>query len=456
MTGPLPDGVLVAWYGDDYTGAASVLEVLSFAGIDSVLFLDVPTAAQRARFTGCRAIGIAGSARSRSPSWMDTHLPAAYATLAEFAAPITQYKYCSTFDSTPAIGSIGRAIELALPILGGEWIPLLTAAPANHRYQAFGNLFASVDGVGYRLDRHPTMARHPVTPMHEADLGRHLAAQTTLEIGLVDFVAMKSGTADVALAAIRASGSQIVSLDVVDDESLREAGRLIWQHRGDRMFVAGSQGLEYALIAHWRAENLLPATAPPAAILPAPRVVAISGSCSPTTAQQIDWAEAHGFAAIRVGAHKAADARAWNGEIARVAAACLEALASGHDPVAFIARGPEDASLPAFRDAAAASGTGESEMNSRVASGLGRVLDRVLREGRVTRAVIAGGDTSSGAAGELGVFALTALAPAAPGAALCRAHTEDPARPTFELALKGGQMGGPDYFGRIRAGGGEP
>jgi uncharacterized protein YgbK (DUF1537 family) len=41
-----------------------------------------------------------------------------------------------------------------------------------------------------------------------------------------------------------------------------------------------------------------------------------------------------------------------------------------------------------------------------------------------------------------------------PGAALFKAHSEDPALGGLELALKGGQMGGPDYFGRIRDGGG--
>ena len=32
------------------------------------------------------------------------------------------------------------------------------------------------------------MSRHPVTPMTEADLRRHLSRQTDKRIGLVDFV----------------------------------------------------------------------------------------------------------------------------------------------------------------------------------------------------------------------------------------------------------------------------
>ena len=97
----LPDGLLVAFYGDDFTGSTDVMEVMTFAGLPTVLFLDVPTAEQRARFAGYRGIGIAGTARSRTPEWMDRHLPSVFAALKDLAAPIIHYKICSTFDSAP-------------------------------------------------------------------------------------------------------------------------------------------------------------------------------------------------------------------------------------------------------------------------------------------------------------------------------------------------------------------
>ena len=69
---------------------------------------------------------------------------------------------------------------------------MIVGAPRLKRYQMFGNLFAAVDGVGYRLDRHPTMSRHPVTPMDEADLRVHLAAQTARRIELVDMLQLRA------------------------------------------------------------------------------------------------------------------------------------------------------------------------------------------------------------------------------------------------------------------------
>jgi uncharacterized protein YgbK (DUF1537 family) len=450
MSERLPDGLLVTFYGDDFTGSSAVMEAFAFAGLPTVLFLDAPTPEQLARFKDYRSIGIAGVARSQSPEWMDVHLPPIYRVLAGLGAPIAHYKVCSTFDSAPQVGSIGRAIDLAVPILGGAWHPLVVAAPNMERFQAFGNLFAAVGGRGYRLDRHPTMARHPVTPMDEADIRIHLARQTDKPIGLVDFVAMKRGEADAVLVRER-DASEIVALDVLDDETLAEAGRLVWENRGERLFAVGSQGLQYALVAHWQKAGLLERPRAPYRASKSRQIACVSGSCSPVTAGQIAFARDKGFAAIPLAADRAVDPGSWEQEIGRAADRALAALGEGTTPLVYTASGPDDAAVGAMRAAVAASGVPADEVNARVGSGLGRILDRVLREGRLERAVIAGGDTSGFAARELGIFALTALAPIAPGSPLCQAHAEDGR--TLEISLKGGQVGRADFFWAAREGG---
>jgi uncharacterized protein YgbK (DUF1537 family) len=450
----LPDGLLIAFYGDDYTGSASVMEVMTFAGLPTVLFLDVPTPTQLARFSNYRGIGIAGVARSQSPEWMDRHLPPIFEALAALGAPIAHYKICSTLDSAPQVGSIGRAADLAAPILGGLWHPLVVAAPAMGRYQVFGNLFAvAADGKQYRLDRHPSMSRHPVTPMDEADVQLHLTRQTDKRFGLVDCVAMKRGDADATLAGERAAGVDIVALDVIDDETLAEAGRLVWEHRGERLFGLGSQGLESALVAYWRQAGLIEPPSQAFRVPAASRIACVSGSCSPVTAGQIAVAEQNGFAAIRVDAARAVDAGEWDRELGRATERALAALGEGYDPLVFSAAGPDDPAVAAMRSAVASSRLSAGTVNDRIGAGLGRLLDRVMREAAVRRGVIAGGDTSGHAAITLGIYALTALAPIAPGSALCRAHSDDPAHANLEIALKGGQVGAPDFFCAVKRGG---
>ena len=447
----LPDGRLLSWYGDDYTGSAAVMEVLSFGGIEAVLFLDVPTPEQLAAFPGARAIGIAGVARSETPQWMDQHLPRIFAALAALGPALAHYKVCSTLDSAPEIGSIGHAIDLAAPLLGGSWVPTLLAAPAIRRYQAFGHLFAgSGDGV-FRLDRHPVMSRHPVTPMHESDVARHLSQQTDMPTACIDVTALRAADGgDAALARLLRAGPAIVTLDGLDETDMAQAGRLIWEHRGERLLAVGSQGVEYALLAYWRAIGALgepPAAGSAGAVS---QIIAVSGSVSPTTADQIAWSAAHGFGLVALDAARLlTDGEA---EIARTVALARRELGAGRSVLVHSARGPDDPAVVAFRAAVARSGMSGSTANAGIGAGLGRILRQLLAESGLRRAVISGGDTSGHASQQLGVYALTALAPTIPGAALCTAHRSSGV--PIELALKGGQMGTPDYFGWIRAGGG--
>jgi uncharacterized protein YgbK (DUF1537 family) len=446
----LPDGPLVAFYGDDFTGSTDVMEVLTVAGLPTVLFLAVPAAEDLARFPGRRGIGVAGTARRRSPEWMRAHLPAALSALDRLGAPVLHYKVCSTFDSSPTIGSIGCALEIALAATPRAWCAMVVGAPALRRYQAFGNLFAAVDGVGYRLDRHPTMSRHPVTPMTEADLRLHLARQTDERVHLVDLVALKQGRGTQALAAAREGGARAVLFDVIDDDTLAEVGRVIWQGRGDGVLAVASSGLEYALVAHWRAAGKLP---PPPAVTdrgPVERLLVVSGSCSPGTAQQIRWAAGNGFVPIRLDAVAAIDPARSRQEIDRIVGESCAALAAGRDVVVFSAEGPHDPAIGLLRDAAARNHQAPEALQAAVTEALGNVLAAVTLRSNLSRVVVAGGDTSGTATGRLGIYALEAAMPLAPGGPLCIGHRRG--LPPIEIALKGGQIGGADFFGQVKRG----
>jgi uncharacterized protein YgbK (DUF1537 family) len=453
MTEALPPGPLLAYYGDDFTGSAAVMEVMSFAGLDSVMFLGPPSPERLAAFADRRCIGIAGIARSKPPAWMDEHLPPVYSALAGIGAPLIHYKVCSTFDSAPEIGSIGRAIDLGVETLAPKWVPLVVAAPAIGRYQLFGNLFAVVGGAGHRLDRHPVMARHPVTPMDEADLARHLARQTDRRIGLIDLPALQHGKAGPALTTLGGDDTPVVLIDAVDEPSLAAAGRLIWQGREACGFVAGSQGIEYALVAHWREAGLIPRSPPAMRVSPVERIAVVSGSCSPVTAGQIAHAGSHGFAPIRLDAARAVDTAAWESECGRTVAKALEALGQGASPLIFTAQGPDDPAVPGLTEACRSAGVEAATVNDRIGAGLGGILGTVLDASGLRRVLIAGGDTSGHATLALGVDALSAIAEIAPGSPLCRAYADDARRDGLELALKGGQIGGIDYFSAVREGG---
>lgn len=425
---------LFSWYGDDFTGSTDALEVLASAGLESVLFLAPPTPAQLAQFPHAQAIGIAGESRSRGPAWMDTCLPPVFESLRAIGAPLTQYKVCSTFDSSPETGSIGRALEIGRQIFGNPWVPIAVGAPHLRRYVVFGNLFAVSDDQNHRIDRHPTMSRHPVTPMDEGDLRRHLARQTALPLGHLDLVALRTNP-QAALEQALTHNPAAILFDGLFDDSLLETGRLIWQHYSKTpgpekpAFCVGSSGLTRALMLHWREAGLIPATHQLPVVTESNRMVAISGSCSPVTESQLHWAMQNGYAALPV--HP--DSTGLEDLVTQAAEATV------HHPgvILYTALGPLNGAPP----------RGES-----LGELLGLLLRDLIRKTGIRRAAVAGGDTASHAVRQLGIDALTFAGPLSPGSPLCRATSPDPALDGLEITLKGGQVGSTDFFEVVRKG----
>src|SRR5271156_3723330 len=132
---------LIAFYGDDFTGSTDAMECLAAAGLRTVLFTDVPSPSLLARFEGLQAMGIAGNSRGLTPDEMDGAILDALAALRRSGAAILHYKVCSTFDSSPTIGSFGRVMDLAKRLLYSGTIPIVVGAPKLGRYSMFGTLF---------------------------------------------------------------------------------------------------------------------------------------------------------------------------------------------------------------------------------------------------------------------------------------------------------------------------
>ena len=447
-----PDGLLLAYYGDDFTGSTDAMEAMTAAGVPTVLFLAAPTPAMLARFPEVRCIGLAGSSRGRNPAWMQAELPAAFASLAALGAPILHYKVCSTFDSSTETGSIGCAIDLGVKHMPGRWSPMIVGAPRLKRFQIFGNLFAAVEGVGYRLDRHPTMAHHPVTPMAESDLRLHLGKQTRRRIELIDMLALQQDHAATQLAAFSGNDKTdvpVVMIDVLDEATLLAAGRLLWEQRGDGVFSAASSGLQYALAAYWRSLGLLPqqAALPSAASVAA--IAVVSGSCSPVTAGQIRWARANGFHTERLNLAAVLDAITRDIEIGRVVAIAATAIRRGMSAVVFSAEGPEDASVINFDAIAAEAKHSRADAARSIGTALAEIMRRLLNQTQLQRVVVAGGDSAGEVASALGITALSVIAGLAPGAPLCRVWSADPQRDGLQIVLKGGQIGADAFFGDV-------
>jgi len=424
--------LLYAFYGDDFTGSTDVLEQLASNGISSVLFLGSPSAEHLERFAGVRAVGIAGDSRSRSPEWMSANLPAIFERLKSLGAPIVHYKVCSTFDSSPSIGSIGRAMDIGREAFLSRFIPVVVGAPHLRRYVVFGHLFAAApDGTVHRIDRHP-MSRHPVTPMHESDLRLHLRDQTTISVGLVDFTELTVPGSESGLERELAGRKEAVFFDTVDTTSQAAIGILLWKEALKQpLFSVSSSGLTAGLVSAWVKAGLVRPVLSGSPIEDVSPLLVVSGSCSTATERQLRWAFDHGYEGICINPLEllanAEDARAL------VREAALVHLAACRSTVLYTTLG-----LPA--DAA------QGELLGRA---LGQLTREILEWSGVRRVLMCGGDTCSHAVPQLGAYALTWRTNLQPGAPLCTVHADSPLNGT-EIVLKGGQVGTDDFFDEVR------
>jgi uncharacterized protein YgbK (DUF1537 family) len=299
------------------------------------------------------------------------------------------------------------------------------------------------------------MSVHPITPMKEADLRLHLQRQAPLRIGLFDLVTQQAHDADAQYAA-KAMENDVILLDVFDQVSLQHAGRLLWEQAvrqtGRPLFCVGSSGVEYAMVAHWRAAGNEQVRPRSWSVEPVKQIIAVSGSCSPVTATQIESAEAEGFLCLRTDVCRLLDDVARADELRRLESGALQALAEERSVLIYTARGPNDPALKRVAEFVAERQLDLTEALSYMGGELGKLLHRLASASGVSRLAVAGGDTSGHVVDAFGLSALTMRATLAPGGPLCWGYIEAGKPPALEIALKGGQIGGPRYFSSVREG----
>ena len=413
------------WYGDDFTGATDTLATWAERGYRALLFLREPTAAQLAAASPLDVIGLAGATRSMAPAAAEVQLEQAGRLFAALGVALLHYKCCSTFDSAPDVGSIGAAVRTLKCHFPNTFIPIVGGQPNLGRYCLFGTLFAAAGtgGVVHRIDRHPTMSIHPVTPMREADLRRHLAAQGLQRVDLIDYRAYETRQVDGLLDGCLRSRPDAVLFDVAREVDLPIIGRLIEDRLASGpMLAVGPSSVAQALAA---ASAIKTAEAVDDET---PRgrdgaMLALVGSLSPVTRAQVDAASFYQHIDLDP-ARLVADP----GYGQQISQRALAHLANGHVMLV----------TDAVRE-------GRVRMDH-LAVATGKLLGAVLSAAQVARLIVAGGDTSSHAVAALDIWGLSYRAALIPGAPLCRVHSDTPRLDGLDIILKGGQMGPLDFF----------
>jgi uncharacterized protein YgbK (DUF1537 family) len=424
---------------DDFTGATDLANNLARAGMRVVQTIGVPdgpppgdvdavVVALKSRTVPARE---AVDRSLQALKWLEAH-----------GAEQIYFKYCSTFDSTPA-GNIGPVAEALMQALGCDFAIATPAFPDNGRTVFKGHLF-----VGETLLNDSGMQNHPLTPMTDANLVRVLQAQCSVEVGLIDYrvVAKNAEAISARIDALKAGQVRIAIVDAVSNEDLLRLGTAL---RGMPL-VTGGSGVAIGLPANW---GLLPSER--ATLMPRAsgfRAI-VSGSCSLATNRQVaDFIRGGGQA---------------------LAIDPLQ-LAAGTDVVGNVLSWAE----PRLKDGSVlVYSTAESGAVKKIQSELGVAKAGEMVEGAIARIarglvecgvgqlLVAGGETSGACVQALGIEQMQIGPQIDPGVPWCFAFssvegagsstptttaptTTDHARRGVHIALKSGNFGSDDFFSK--------
>lgn len=420
-----PDFVYCA---DDFTGASDTLATLVRHGLDARLCLRPPGLDDCAKADAPAAVGVATPLRSLSRNDAVDRMRRIAPELASMDASFYHLKVCSTFDSSPQTGNIAAVADAFADNVGAAWVAIIGGQPSLGRYCLFGHLFAEVDGVAHRIDRHPVMRVHPVTPMDESDLRLHLRKQGWNQIGLVPFTAYQEGANKIAdgIEDRLASGERQTLFDVSCSNDLTVIGAALRRLAGRRKILCvGASSVVEALYARsattgqgHAADSIRPAFAGP--------VFAFSGSRSSVTAAQVERASLYAKVPITPSALAAASSQAG------VVQCCRNHLAAGENVLAHLV------------------GESAAQDGHALAGATADFIKAVLGGSHIGCLAIAGGDTSSVAVESLSIDSLSILANFDRGVPITRAHAGNHLD-KLPVVLKGGQMGSSGFFDALLA-----
>ncbi len=411
--------MLLGCIADDFTGATDLAATLVRAGMRTVQVIGVPEGPMP------EADAVVVALKSRTAPVADAiawSLAACDALLAAGAKQIF-WKYCSTFDSTPA-GNIGPVADALMKRLDAGFALACPAFPTNGRTIYQGHLF-----VGGALLSESGMENHPLTPMTDANLVRVLAAQTRHGVGLVPFTVVDRGAGAIRaeMGKLREWGKHYAIIDAITDQHLLDIGEAAALHP----LITGGSGVAMGLPENFRRAGLLPARSD-AAALPAQSGFAavLAGSCSRATLGQIGLAREH-MPTLELDALTTPDAAA----LAAQAVAWMEGKI-GAAPILIAASAPPE------KVAALQAKLGRDAAGLLVETALAAVAEALVARG-VRRLLVAGGETSGAVVQALGVRSLRIGEEIDPGVPWTFA--EGTGAP-LHLALKSGNFGARDFF----------
>ncbi|MEY9776297.1 3-oxo-tetronate kinase [Arthrobacter sp. MW3 TE3886] len=409
---------MIGVIADDVTGGTDVAVAFRRAGLATVILFGQPDEETALPYHDAVVIALktrtlpvddAVAESLRAAAWLKNH-----------GAGQLYFKYCSTFDSKPE-GNIGQVADALADFQGARLTVVVPSSPEHRRTQYMGNLFVAEQPLA-----ESPMSHHPLTPMTDSNVVRLLTAQTERPVELVSQKTVRAGARAIRerLDDLSAHGVRYAVTDAISATDLQAIGDAC----RDDVLVTGAAGLAGGLgraLAGARRSRQTHGDDP----VGTSRSVALAGSCSAPTREQVAYMRSH-EPAFFLDALATPDAA----KLAASALAWFESLPADARPLIYSTLEPEE-----LRRSQEVLGTEGSALILETATGL---IARGLVARGVRRIVTAGGETSGAVVSALGIQGGTIGAEIAPGVPWI--YTTGPV--PIAVLLKSGNFGDPDLL----------
>ncbi len=396
---------------DDFTGASDAASFYALGGCSTALYNEVPDQIEN---TASDCLVVALKTRTEPCGDAMRHAWEAFRWLESQDVTQIYIKYCSTFDST-AEGNIGPIVDMMLEKLDCPYTILCPALPVNGRTVRDGDLY--VNGVPLHES---SMKDHPLTPMRDCHIPNLMGAQSKYPSFVVND-ALLMGDEALLIQQIEQWTAQHPHFYLVPDCYLPHHLDRIVALFGHLPLLTGGSGLMTPL-AQRNSQSAF-----------VDRGVILAGSCSAATLEQIQVFAQSGGRIFQIPVLGLMDATKTAEDIWRSAT-------QGHsDPVLlYTSQPPEELQRTQT--------LGRERVAAKIESTLAEIAQLAKASG-VRRIIVAGGETSGAVTKALGFHSYCVGESVAPGVPILTPQQDD----SFQLVLKSGNFGQPDFFLRALA-----
>jgi uncharacterized protein YgbK (DUF1537 family) len=404
--------MLIGAIGDEFSESAELAALFAAAGLRTAHFLGQPHGRPQ---PGDEAVVVTLRLRTLAPEEAARQAIAAAEWLLAAGAPLLFAGHAASFLSTTR-GSIGPVLEALADLVDARTVLVCPAQPGNGRTLYQGHLF-----VGARLVSESGLERHPVTPMTDPDIVRHLGRQSKGRVGLIGLATVQRGREPLR-TALREAPERLVAVDAISNEDLHTIAAVA----ADQRLVGGSGGLAGAL-----AGLLAGATRPPLAVhgVPGPGLVLCGSNATASRAQASH--HARNAPALQIPVQQLLDGSL---SLERIAAF----LAGNRDSTPLLAVMADPIEIATLQTR-----HGRQRVAEQMDQFFSQAMQMALAAG-YRRFILAGSDTAAAAATVLGAACLDVGPMIEPGIAAMRLRGSQP----LALAWKSGNTGSRDLFSR--------